>query len=63
MLSSIQFSSSRYIHRSLSNEAEQTFRTEFPAEAPQGSAGTDKNQSVYGVSHRGVPGGPNPLHN
>ncbi|GLU05775.1 hypothetical protein SLE2022_228560 [Rubroshorea leprosula] len=62
MVSSIQFSSCRYIHRSLSNEAEKTFRTEFYAEAAQGSV-TDKNQSIYGASFRAVPGGPNPLHN
>ncbi|GKU85832.1 hypothetical protein SLEP1_g449 [Rubroshorea leprosula] len=62
MLSSIQFSSCRYIHRSLSNEAEKTFRTELHAEAAQDSV-TDKSQSIYDASFRAVPGGPNPLHN
>ncbi|EOY24670.1 Uncharacterized protein TCM_016213 [Theobroma cacao] len=70
ILATSHLSSSRYIHRSLSSEAEQTTRAEFstsplwhfPAKSSEASR-AEKSQPIYGVSYRTVPGGPNPLHN
>ncbi|XWS61806.1 hypothetical protein CRYUN_Cryun07bG0156900 [Craigia yunnanensis] len=67
ILATIHLSSCRYIHRSLSSEAEQTINTEFstrhfPAKSPEASR-AEKSQPIYEVSYRTVPGGPNPLHN
>ncbi|XVF10642.1 hypothetical protein REPUB_Repub07fG0200000 [Reevesia pubescens] len=68
ILATIQLSSCRYIHRSLSSEADQqTTNTEFstwhfPAKSPEASR-AENSQPIYEVSYRTVPGGPNPLHN
>ncbi|KAB2088811.1 hypothetical protein E1A91_A03G028400v1 [Gossypium mustelinum] len=62
-------SSCHFIHRrSLSSEAEERSNTEFhtwhlPAKSPEPSSRAEKDQPVYQVSYRTVPGGPNPLHN
>ncbi|OAY56573.2 hypothetical protein MANES_02G024700v8 [Manihot esculenta] len=65
-----QVSSCRHLHINKGDQtSEQTakpvffpFSWHFPAKAPQGS-GKEKISSVYGVSYKRVPGGPNPLHN
>ncbi|GMJ04833.1 CLAVATA3/ESR-RELATED 14 [Hibiscus trionum] len=67
LAASIHLSSCGFVHRSLSNEAEETMNTEFPtwhspAESPEESR-AEKSRPVYQVSYRAVPGGPNPLHN
>lgn len=67
-----QLSSCRYVPKTTTDdqETQQTDTTEihtkfswhFPAKAPEASRKEVANP-VYGVSHRAVPGGPNPLHN
>lgn len=70
MLAISQLSSCRHI-RQASEEAQQQaskaqFKTWFSrhssAPAP-GEYDGDEIDPIYGVSHRSVPGGPNPLHN
>lgn len=69
MLAISQLSSCRHI-RQASEEAQQASKAEFEprfsthssAPAP-GEYGGDEIDPIYGVSHRSVPGGPNPLHN
>ncbi|WCJ26215.1 hypothetical protein M5689_008050 [Euphorbia peplus] len=61
---SINVSCSRRISDDQSMETDKTAESSwhFPARAPRESTG-DGTGSVYEVSHRKVPGGPNPLHN
>lgn len=64
MLAISQQSTCRHIHKSIREENKQTddLSWHFSARAPEGSDKDDIDPS-YGVSLRGVPGGPNPLHN
>ncbi|OMO79472.1 hypothetical protein CCACVL1_13651 [Corchorus capsularis] len=70
LTTTIQLSSGRYIHRSLSSSETEAEETEFStnhswhssAKSPEASM-ADKSQPIYDVSYRTVPGGPNPLHN
>ncbi|OMO58694.1 hypothetical protein COLO4_34424 [Corchorus olitorius] len=65
LTTTIQLSSCRYIHRSLSS-SETEFSTKHSwhssAKSPEASR-EDKSRPIYDVSYRTVPGGPNPLHN
>ncbi|CAK7335493.1 unnamed protein product, partial [Dovyalis caffra] len=67
-----QLSSCRHLHINLGDQTKKAaaetevspqFSLHFPAQAPEGSSKDEKDDPVYGVSFRTVPGGPNPLHN
>ncbi|CAL5356111.1 unnamed protein product [Camellia sinensis] len=67
MLAISQISNGRHIHRITTEESSTDkfnfkFSQHFSAEAPEESRNNEADP-VYQVSHRTVPGGPNPLHN
>ncbi|KAK4365346.1 hypothetical protein RND71_016704 [Anisodus tanguticus] len=67
ILSTIQLSSWRKIQEITPTNTQQRFNSRFSwhnsAPAPKKSRNEDDIDQSYRVSHRTVPGGPNPLHN
>ncbi|PSS04151.1 CLE14p like [Actinidia chinensis var. chinensis] len=72
ILTITQLSNGRHLHNRITTEATQErstnefysqFSNHFSTEAAAAAPEKSRNDLVYGVSHRTVPGGPNPLHN
>ncbi|XWS48433.1 hypothetical protein CRYUN_Cryun13aG0076300 [Craigia yunnanensis] len=71
ILGLIRVTSCRHINQATRKEIDQRLRDKysliflrsFSAIRSLGKPGTNKISSVHAVSHRLVPGGPNPLHN
>ncbi|OAY30389.1 hypothetical protein MANES_14G026900v8 [Manihot esculenta] len=71
ILCTLHLCSCRHISWATHQQTDQTMSTKFSFPFPHHlsaisrflQSGDDKASTVYGVSHKLVPGGPNPLHN